>query len=133
MKTCWLQATDSMVPGLTRLTQYAFERCRLLSLGWPIVVEVSEKVQEVLLVLSVALEPRPCAVPSCELQEVITFGSTVIAIGIVGRLGPLQLSIFSLARSVTNITGEGPLQGLGFAQSERNKLLPWLILVSKQT
>ncbi|GAB4817451.1 hypothetical protein N2152v2_004497 [Parachlorella kessleri] len=58
------------------------EAYRLLSLGWPIVVE-----------------------------EVITFGSTVIAIGIVGRLGPLQLSIFSLARSVTNITGLSFLVG----------------------
>lgn len=50
--------------------------CRLVSLGWPLVVE-----------------------------EVLTYLSTVIAVAMVGQLGAFQLSAFALARSVTNITG----------------------------
>lgn len=40
------------------------------------------------------------------LEEVVTYASNLIALGMVGRLGAFPMGTFSLAHSFTNITGE---------------------------
>eukprot|EP00887_Chlorella_sp_A99_P007593 scaffold28.g7593.t1 len=59
------------------------EARRLASLGWPLVVE-----------------------------EVLAYGSTLLALGVAGRLGGFSLSVFLLAHSVTNISGQSVFNGL---------------------
>jgi hypothetical protein len=39
-------------------------------------------------------------------EEVISYASTLVALGMVGRLGGSALGAYSLAHSVTNITGK---------------------------
>lgn len=78
---------ETLLPSLSgaqlRPSSCQGEAYRLTSLGWPLVVE-----------------------------EVVTYGSTIIAILMVGKLGAFPLSVFSLARSITNMTGISVLVGV---------------------
>ena len=44
--------------------------------------------------------------------QVLTYSSVLMAVGVAGRLGATPLSIFILARTVTNITGISLTNGL---------------------
>ena len=87
-------ATDASAPllGGARVaddeapSSYAGEARRLVLLGSPLVVE-----------------------------EVVSYGSTIYALACVGRLGATPLAVFTLAHSLTNMTGNTVFNGLGGA------------------